>query len=247
MNEKLAGKVALVTGGSRGIGAATALRLAAEGADVALTYVNSAGRAEEVAERIKAAGTRALPIKADSAVPGEVAAAVEATVAEFGRIDIVVNNAGVFTTGALADLEVEDFDRAFAINVRAPFVTARTAARHLEPGGRIINIGSNVGERVPFPGFSVYSATKAALIGMTKALARELGRRGITVNLVSPGPTDTDANPVDGPNAAVMTGYTALGRFGQPEDVAAAVAYLASEDAGNLAGATINVDGGFNI
>ncbi|ASR38388.1 oxidoreductase [Prauserella marina] len=247
MNEKLAGKVALVTGGSRGIGAATALRLAAEGADVALTYVNSAGLAEEIAERIKAGGTRALPIRADSAQPDEVEAAVEATVAEFGRIDIVVNNAGVFTTGALDDLDVEDFDKAFAVNVRAPFVTVRTAARHLEQGGRVINIGSNVGERVPFPGFSIYSATKAALIGMTKALARELGQRGITVNMVSPGPTDTDANPAGGPMAAVLTGHTALGRFGQPEDVAAAVAYLASDDAGNLAGATINVDGGFNI
>ncbi|MFE9955011.1 SDR family NAD(P)-dependent oxidoreductase [Micromonospora sp. NPDC005299] len=245
MNGVLDGKVALVTGGSRGIGAAVALRLAREGADVALTYERRADRATELVEQIKAVGRRALAVPADSADPAAVRAAVDRVAGEFGRLDVLVNNAGVFLTGPVGELGADEVERTIAVNVRAPFVFAQAAVRHMTDGGRIVNIGSNVAERAVFPGLALYSMSKTALVGLTRGLGRELGGRGITVNLVNPGPTDTDANPADGPNADAIRGLTALGRYAAPAEIAAVVAFLSGPDGGYVTGATINADGGF--
>ncbi|MFG3698374.1 SDR family NAD(P)-dependent oxidoreductase [Micromonospora sp. NPDC047620] len=241
----LSGRVALVTGGARGIGAAVALRLAQDGADVAITYEHSTDRATVVVKQVEALGRRALAVRADSADPAAVRDAVDRTATELGRLDILVNNAGVFLVGPLTELGDDEVERTLAVNVRAPFLAAQAAARHLTEGGRIINIGSNVGERAVFPGLSLYSMSKTALVGLTRGLARELGPRGITANLVNPGPTDTDANPADGPNAAAIAGFTALGRYAAPADIAATVAHLAGPEAGYVTGAVVNVDGGF--
>lgn len=236
-----------MTGGSRGIGAAVASRLAEDGADVAFTYQRDTERAGAVVDRIKAAGRRALAIQADSADVEAVTGAVERVAGEFGRLDILVNNAGVFLVGPLAELGPEEFERTVAVNVRAPYLAARAAVAHMTDGGRIVNIGSNMVERTPFPGFALYSMSKTALTGMTKGLSRELGPLGITVNMVNPGATDTDMNPADGPLAETINGFTALGRYGSPAEIAAAVAYLASDDARYVTGATLNVDGGFTV
>ncbi|MFI5689886.1 SDR family NAD(P)-dependent oxidoreductase [Streptomyces sp. NPDC051636] len=243
--KRLEGNVALITGGSRGIGAAAALRLAEEGADIVVTYENSSERAAEVVEQVKARGRRGLAIQADSAVPQAVTAAVDEAAATFGRLDILVNNAGVFLVGPLDDLGPAQIDRTLAVNVRAPFVASQAAARHMGDGGRIISIGSNVAERAAFPGLALYSMSKTALVGMAKGLARELGPRGITVNVVHPGPTDTDANPADGPNAETIAGLTAVGRYAEAAEIAATVAHLASGDGRYITGASIHVDGGF--
>jgi 3-oxoacyl-[acyl-carrier protein] reductase len=240
----LAGKVALVTGGSRGIGAAIARRLAADGADVALTYVRGADAAAKVVTDIEVAGRRGLAIAADSADGVAVVAAVERTVAELGRLDVLVNNAGIAVYGTVDELTVDDVDRTLAIHARAPFVAAQAAARHMRPGGRVITIGSTLAERVAMPGWSAYAMSKSALYGLTKALARDLAPRQITVNLVQPGPIDTDMNPADGPAADGERAFVALGRFGTPDEVAAAVAHLASEESGYVTGATLSVDGG---
>jgi 3-oxoacyl-[acyl-carrier protein] reductase len=247
MTNTLNGKVALVTGGGRGIGAAVALRLAKDGADVALTYQQNQQRADDVVDQIKTVGRRALAVQADGADPAAVADAVDRVAAELGRLDVLVNNAGAFLLGSLDELSLEEFDESIAVNVRAPFVASQAAVRHMSAGGRIINIGSNVAERAVFPGFTLYSMSKTALIGLTKALGRELGPRKITVNLVNPGPTDTELNPADGPNADTINGFTALGHFADPADIAGAVAFLASPDARYVTGATVNVDGGFTI
>jgi 3-oxoacyl-[acyl-carrier protein] reductase len=246
-NNALDGKVALVTGGARGIGAAVALRLAEDGADIALTFQRNQERADDMVARIKAVGRRALAVRADSADPAALVAAVDRVAGELGRLDILVNNAGAFLLGPLEQLSLAEFEETMAVNVRAPFVAAQAAVRHLPAGGRIINIGSNVAERAVFPGFTLYAMSKTALTGLTKALGRELGPRAITVNLVNPGPTDTELNPADGPNAATINGFTALGHYAAPADVAAAVAFLASDDGRYLTGATLNVDGGFTI
>jgi NAD(P)-dependent dehydrogenase (short-subunit alcohol dehydrogenase family) len=243
--EELAGKVALVTGGSRGIGAATAQRLARGGAAVALTYASSADRARAVAKQIDADGGRALIMQADNADPGAVTAAVEQTVESLGRIDILVNNAGIFTGGPLEALTVEQADRLWAVNVRAVFVAAQAAARHMGDGGRIITIGSALAERVPAPGLTLYAMAKSALTGLTKGLARDLGPRGITVTVVHGGLIDTDMNPADGPGADFLSSVTALGRYGRAEDIAAAVAHLADPSSRYITGTAITVDGGF--
>ncbi|RZU77416.1 3-oxoacyl-[acyl-carrier protein] reductase [Micromonospora kangleipakensis] len=245
MTTTLDGKVALVTGGSRGIGAGIALRLATEGADVALTYQRDDDRAALVVKQIEALGRRVLAVRADSADPDAVRAAVDRTVEELGRLDILVNNAAVFLVGPVEQLGPDELERTLAVNVRAPYVAAQAAARHMTGGGRIINIGSNVARRAPFPGLALYSMSKTALVGLTKGLGRELGPRGITVNLVNPGPTDTDANPADGPNAAAISGLTALGRYAVPAEIAGMVAHLAGVDGGYVTGASIDVDGGF--
>jgi 3-oxoacyl-[acyl-carrier protein] reductase len=246
-NHTLDGKVALVTGGGRGIGAAVALRLAAAGADVALTYQRDDKRAAETVGLIQAYGRRATAIRADSADPAAVIAAVDRVAAELGRLDILVNNAGSFLLGPFTELTAAQVEESVAINVRAPFLASQAAARHLTAGGRIINIGSNIAERTVFPGFTLYAMTKTALTGLTKALGRELGPRAITVNLVNPGPTDTDLNPADGDSAGTIAGHTALGHYAAPDDIAAAVTFLATPAARYLTGATINVDGGFTI
>ncbi|GAA2825925.1 SDR family NAD(P)-dependent oxidoreductase [Crossiella cryophila] len=243
---ELAGKVALVTGGSRGIGAAIAKKLAANGADVALTYASAADRAQGVVEDIKAAGRRGLAIAADSADAAAVVAAVEQTVAEFGRIDILVNNAGIFPYGTIDEVTLEEVDRTLAIHARAAYVASQAAAKHMEAGGRIVSIGSTLAERVPYPGVALYAMSKAALIGFTKGLARDLGERDITVNLVHPGSTDTEMNPADGPQADDERGLTALGRYGQPEDIAASVAHLVGPGGRNITGSAIVVDAGSN-
>jgi len=245
MTQPLKNKRALVTGGSRGIGAAIVKRLAREGADVALTYSSSPDRAKEVAAAAEALGVRALTIQADSADAAAVAGAVEKTVAEFGGIDILVNNAGIAVMGPLEEFKLEDFDRVFAVNVRAVFVASQAAARHMKEGGRIINIGSTNAERMPFVGGGVYAMSKSALQGLVQGLSRDLGPRGITINNVQPGPVDTDLNPATGEFAASLIKLMALPRYGTVDEIAAMVAYLAGPEAGYVTGANLMIDGGF--
>lgn len=242
----LDGRVALVTGGSRGIGAAVALRLARDGADVALTYRSEGDKAAAVVAAIEQSGRRGLAMQADSADPGAVRAAVDATAARLGRLDVLVNNAGVFPYGPFEEVDLEELDRTIAIHVRAAFVAAQAASPHLGPGGRIISIGSNLAERAPHDGIALYSMTKSALVGLTKALARELGPRGITVNVVHPGSTDTDMNPADGPSADGQRALTALGQYQSADDVAATVAHLAGPDGRTITGTALLVDAGAN-
>jgi 3-oxoacyl-[acyl-carrier protein] reductase len=246
MND-LTGKVALVTGGSRGIGAAVAVRLAEAGADVALTYVRAEERARGVAKQIEDAGGRAVVVRADLTRPEAAAAAVEQTVRELGRIDILVNNAGFLTYGPLAEVTAEELDRVLAVDVRSVFLATQAAARHLGDGGRIISIGSCFNSRVPAENFVLQAMAKSALIGLTKGLARELGPRGITATIVDPGPIDTDMNPADGDSAEFQRGLTALGRYGEAADVAEAVAYLAGPGGRYVTGTAIAVDGGYTV
>ncbi|MFI9258152.1 SDR family oxidoreductase [Streptomyces sioyaensis] len=241
----LAGKVALVTGGSRGIGRAIALRLAADGAAVALTFRSGQDLAEQVVKEIERAGGQAWAVRADSGDAEAVRASVTGTVDRFGRLDILVNNAGIGVLGPFEDIALDDVDRVLWTNVRAPFLAAQAAAAQLTEGGRIISIGSCMAERVAFPGGSLYATSKAALTGLTRTLARELGPRGITANLVHPGPIDTDMNPADGDSAPMQAGLTALGTYGRGADVAATVAHLAGDGGRYITGASIAVDGGF--
>jgi NAD(P)-dependent dehydrogenase (short-subunit alcohol dehydrogenase family) len=240
----LDGKVALVTGGSRGIGAATAIRLAADGADIVLTYQHNEKLAAAVVDRVKELGRRALAIRADSGDAAAVVAAVETTIGEFGRLDILVNNVGVGVIAPIDQIQLEDVDRVLAVNVRGTFLVTQAAAPHLGEGGRVITIGSCVSDRVPGPGMTLYALSKTALIGLTKALARELGGRGVTVNLVQPGPTDTDMNPADGPYAADQRSLTVSDRYAEPAEIADTVAFLAGDQARYLTGTSISVDGG---
>jgi len=242
---QLSGKTALVTGGSRGIGAAIAKRLARDGADVVITFAKSADQAEAVVAEIKKLGRRGLAIGADSGDAGAVTAAVDRTVKELGRLDILVNNAGIYTTTPFDETSLVDIDRVWDVNVRAAIVASQSAARHMKQGGRIISIGSCLGERVGGPGITLYSMSKAALIGFTKGLARDLGPRGITVNCVEPGPIDTDMNPATGEGAAAQRSMLALGHYGTVEDIAATVAHLAGEGGRFITGASILVDGGY--
>ncbi|MGW7206174.1 SDR family oxidoreductase [Streptomyces sp. NPDC054837] len=236
------GKVALVTGGSRGIGAATAVRLAREGADVALTYVNGKEAAEDVVRAVEALGRRAVALRADSADAAEAAGAVDRAAEALGGLDVLVNNVGVGVLGPLEGLSLAEVDRVLAVNVRGVFLASQAAAARMTSGGRIITVGTCMTQRVPGPGGTLYATSKSALIGLTKALARELGPRGITANIVHPGPVDTDMNPADGPYAAGQAAMTALGRFGTADEVAGMVAYLAGAD--YVTGAELSVDGG---
>lgn len=240
----LIGKRALVTGGSRGIGAAIALALAENGVDVALTYQRSAEKAESLVKTITGKGRRAVAIQADSADPTAITRAVSEAVAALGGIDILVNSAAVGLSGPLAELDVDAFQTMMDINVRAPVLFAKAVMPHLEAGGRIINIGSGLGERVPFPGVTAYAMSKAALTSFTRGLSRELGPNGITVNLVQPGSTDTDANPATGAAADFQRSLTSLVRYGEPREVANAVVFLASPAASVITGAVLNADGG---
>ncbi|MEU2062567.1 3-oxoacyl-ACP reductase family protein [Streptomyces sp. NPDC013455] len=242
---ELTGKVALVTGGSRGIGAAIAKRLAEAGAAVAVTYVQAEDKARAVAKQIEADGGRATVIQADLTRPDAAAKAVEQTVRELGGIDILVNNAGFLAYGPLDEVSAEDLDRVLAADVRSVFLAAQAAARHMGDGGRIISIGSCFNGRTPGANFVLQAMGKSALIGLTKGLARELGPRGITVTTVDPGPIDTDMNPADGDSADYQRSLTALGRFGEAEDIAAAVAYLAGPGGRYITGTGIAVDGGY--
>jgi 3-oxoacyl-[acyl-carrier protein] reductase len=242
----LTGKRALVTGASRGIGASIAMGLAAEGADVAITYEKSAGRAAEVVAAIKAQGRKALAIQADSADAVAVQASVEKAAAELGGLDILVNNAGILRVGELKDIALADIDALLDVNVRSPIVASQAALAHLGKGGRIITIGSYFADRVPASVLGVYAATKSALTAFTKALARELGPKEVTVNIVQPGSIDTEMNPAHGPYADTLRQFMALGRYGAPEDIANAVAFLASAKAQYVTGSTLTVDGGAN-
>jgi 3-oxoacyl-[acyl-carrier protein] reductase len=242
----LAGRRALVTGGSRGIGAEIVRRLALDGAAVAFTYGSSVTDADKVVVDVSRGGGRVLPIRADSSDAGQVASAVEETVTRLGGLDILVNNAGVAHLGAIESFPLEEFDRLVAVNVRGVFVAIQCAVHHLGEGGRIINIGSINADRVPSAGLSVYAMTKAAVAGLTRGLARELGPRGITVNNVQPGPIATDMNPAEGEFAEAATQLIAVGHYGRTADVAGVVSYLAGPDAGYVTGANWNVDGGFS-
>jgi 3-oxoacyl-[acyl-carrier protein] reductase len=245
MTKPLDSKAALVTGGSRGIGAAIARRLAREGAAVALTFASAPDKADGVVRAIEAAGGRALAIRADAADASAVQRAVAETARRFGRLDVLVNNAGIAEVGPLDGFSLADFDRMVAVNVRAVFVATQAAARHMGEGGRIITIGSVNADRVPFPGGGVYAMTKAAVVGLTRGLARDLGPRGITVNVVQPGPVDTDMNPAQGPFADAVRGFLALGRYAHADEIAAMVAYLAGPEAGFVTGASLTIDGGY--
>ncbi len=246
MTKKLAGKVALVTGGSRGIGAATARALADDGADVAISYAASAEKAEAVVADLKSKGVRAVAFKAEQANPAEVEGLVKSVVEHFGRLDILVNNAGVFITGVVNDSSTPaaDFDRQIAINIGGVVAAVRAASKVMGEGGRIITVGSGLASRVPYPGLADYSATKAAVATYTKGWARDLGPKGITVNIVQAGATDTDMNPATSEFAKVQTAAIALGRFGRPEEIAAAIVFLASPAASFITGASLDVDGG---
>ena len=245
MSNSLQGKRALVTGGSRGIGAGIVKRLAAEGADVAFTYVSKPDQANETARVAEALGVKAVAIQADSADATALVAAVEQTVAELGGIDILVNNAGVALLAPIDDFKIEDFDRTLAINLRAVFVATQAAVRHMTTSGRVITIGSCNAERMPFAGGAVYAMSKAALVGLVKGLSRDLGPRGITVNNIQPGPIDTDLNPADGQFADSLRALMSLPRYGSAAEVAAMVVYLAGPEAGFITGASLTIDGGF--
>lgn len=247
MNRKLTGKAALVTGGSRGIGAAIARALADDGADVAISYVSSPDKAKSLVRELQEKGVRAVAFKADQGKPAEVGELVNKVAEYFGRLDILVNNAGVFITGALGSVTAEDVDKQFAINVGGVNAAVREAAKHLKDGGRIISIGSMGGTSSPWPGIADYSATKAAVAAYTRGWARDLGPKGITVNVIEPGPIDTDMNRDDERDfVQILKSGTALGRYGKPEEIGATVAFLASKGASYITGATIAVDGGYN-
>jgi 3-oxoacyl-[acyl-carrier protein] reductase len=240
----LEGKVALITGGSRGIGAAIAKRLAADGANVAITYTKGADAAASVVKEIERAGRKAIAIQADAADADAVKAAVEKTVTTFGRLDILVNNAGTAVPKRFEETTLEELDRLMDINVRGVFVATQAALKHMKSGGRIISIGSAVGERALTPGLVPYSATKGAVKMFTQGLSREVASRGITVNNVQPGPIDTDTNPATGEWAVPQKAFTALGRYGHVDEVAALVAFVAGPESSYITGANLNVDGG---
>jgi len=242
---KLANKVALVTGGSRGIGAGIVRRLAAEGADVAFTFSSSQEKADQLVAEIEKTGRRALAIKADSAVAEEVTASVEKTVEVLGKLNILVNNAGTGIWGAPDELSLEDFDKMFNINVRAQFVAIKAALKHLTSGDRIINIGSINADRMPFAKGGAYAMTKAAVQGMTRGFSRDLGPLGITINNVQPGPINTDLNPDSGEFADYLKTLLSVGRYGTADEVAGMVSYLASPEASYISGSSLDIDGGF--
>jgi 3-oxoacyl-[acyl-carrier protein] reductase len=243
---KLSGKIALVTGASRSIGAAIARRLAADGAAVAITYSSSPDKANELIRSIEAAGGKGLALKADAADPIAVRMTVAGTVEKFGGLDILVNNAGALAMAPIEQFTLEDFDKLIAVNVRGLFVATQEASKHMRDGGRIINIGSVNAGSMPFPGGSVYALTKGAVASFTRGVARDLGPRGITVNNIQPGPVDTDMNPANGPFAETLIGMMALKRFGHVDEIAGLVSYLAGPEAAFITGASLTIDGGFD-
>lgn len=245
-NNKLTGKVALVTGSSRGIGAAIAKRLAADGAKVGITYSKGADAAAAVVEEIERAGGKAIALQADATDAAAVKAAVEKTVATFGRLDILVNNAGTAIPKPFEEATLEELDLVIDINFRGVLIATQAALKHIKDGGRIISIGSCVGERNLTPGLAAYAATKAAVKLFTQGLAREVGSRGITVNNIQPGPIDTDLNPAAGDWATPQIANTALKRYGHVNDVAALAAFVAGPEASYITGASLTVDGGTN-
>lgn len=248
VSKHLTNKVAFIQGGSRGIGAAIAKRLARDGAAIALTYASSAQKAEELVNEIVAGGGRAIAIKADSSDAAQLKAAIQLAADTYGKIDILVNNAGVLALGNVADAEfsLEDIDRTLAVNVRSVIVAAQAVVKHMDRGGRIITIGSTNADRMPFVGGSIYAMSKSAIVGLTKGLARDLGPLGITVNNVQPGPIDTEMNPADGDFAESLLGLMASDRYGKAEEVAGFVSYLSGQEAAYITGASLTIDGGFS-
>ena len=243
---KLTKKVALVTGGSRGIGAAIAKRLAADGAQVAITYSKDAGAASSVVKAIEQSGGKAIAIQANAGDAEAVKSAVEKTVSTFGGLDVLVNNAGTAIPKSFEETTLEEMDRVIDINIRGIFIATQAALKHMKSGGRIIMIGSCVGERVLTPGLVPYAATKGAVKMFTQGLSREVGSRGITVNNVQPGPIDTDLNPAAGEWATPQKAATALNRYGRVDEIAALVAFVAGPEASYITGANLTVDGGTN-
>jgi len=241
----LSGRSALVTGGSRGIGAAIVKRLASDGAQVAFTYSASPDQAQQVVDQVQKAGGKATAIKADATDQAAVRSAVQQAAKEFGKIDILVNNAGIAVLAPIADFSEADFERSLSVNVRSVFTATQEAVRNMPDGGRIIHIGSTNAERMPFEGGSVYALTKGALASFTQGLARDLGSRSITVNNIQPGPVDTDLNPASGPFAETMLSLLALKRYGHADEIAGMVSYLAGPEAGYITGASLLIDGGF--
>ena len=246
MADALNGKIAIVTGGSRGIGAAVATRLAKEGAIVCITFPDQSADPSAVLDVIRGNGGRALAVRADSGDPAEVRRAIASVADEHGRVDILVNNAGIIRVSPIAELSLSDFDLIFAINVRGAFVATQEAVKHMPSGGRVIMIGSCNADRIPFVGGSAYGMSKAAVAALSRGLARDLGARGITVNTVQPGPTDTDLNPADGATAEGQRIHLATGRYARPDEIAGMVAYLARDEAAFVTGATFTIDGGYN-
>ncbi|MDJ1485049.1 3-oxoacyl-ACP reductase family protein [Cytophagaceae bacterium YF14B1] len=244
--KKLANKIALVTGGSRGIGAAIVRRLAAEGASVAFTYSQSAEKAQIIANEINAAGGHAIAIGADSAQSADIIQAVSQTVAEFGGLDILVNNAGIYIGKDFHQHTIDEYDQIMDVNVKAVYVATLEAVKHLKTGGRIITIGSNMADNAIGTQTTLYTMSKSALQGFTRGLARDLGPKGITVTLVQPGPTNTDMNPADTEHADYARSRMALPKYGTVEDVAGLVAFLASEEGKQITGSWVTIDGGFN-
>ncbi len=244
--QPLKGKTALVTGGSRGIGAASARRLAREGANVAVTYGKSAAAAEAVVKELLALGVKAKAYLADAAKPESLEGVISQVVKDFGSLDILVNNAGVFETGMIGEVNRQDYERIMKVNVESVFVLSNAAAKVMKPGSRIINISSGLGERATGPGMSIYCASKFAVTGFSRAWAKDLGQKGILVNAIQPGPINTEMNPETGEFSDFMKSQTALGRYGQPEEIAGAVAFLAGPDSAYVTGARLDVDGGWN-
>ncbi|MCJ2130680.1 SDR family oxidoreductase [Methylobacterium sp. E-045] len=243
---ELTGKRALVTGGSRGIGAAIALTLADRGADVAISYERSTERAEDIVQQIESKGRRGFALQANGADPAAVRHMVDAAVEALGGLDILVNNAGTFRHGLIAELNLEDIDTLLHVNIRGTVLTTQSAIPHMSDRGRIITIGSNLAERVPFPGLTMYALTKSAYHGFTRGLARELGPRNITVNLVQPGPIDTELNPADGDSAAANRSMMPIARYGDTSEIASVVAFAASPAASFMTGSVLTADGGYN-
>jgi 3-oxoacyl-[acyl-carrier protein] reductase len=239
-------KAVLVTGGSRGIGAAIAKRLAADGANVAITYAKDASAAAAVVKAIERGGGKAIAIQADAANVEAVKAAVEKTVSTFGRLDVLVNNAGTAIPKPFEETTLEEMDRVIDINIRGVFATTQAALKHMKDGGRIIMVGSAIGERAIAPGLVPYAATKGAVKMFTQALSREVGSRGITVNNVQPGPIDTDLNPASGDWAVPQKAATALNRYGHVDEIAAMVAFVAGSESSYITGTNLTVDGGMN-
>lgn len=245
--KQLQGKTAFVTGGTRGIGKAIALKLASEGANVVITYAKSTEAAEAVVSEIKQLGVKAMAIQADALYAENIVKAVDTAVSEYGAIDILVNNAGIFEMGPITDVTLDDFDRSNAVNVKSVFAATMQAAKTMPAGGRIITIGSVNADTMPFAGGSLYGMTKSAVKMMAKVWARDLGDKKITSNIIQPGPIDTDMNPADGPFGETLTGMTAIKRYGKANEVAELALFLASDRAKYISGATINIDGGLTV